>query len=367
MEYVDEHGDDRCVDWVDDERADEGDDEEGRRCRAEEFGHGCHVGDGVRRSAQAEAADAAGHDGCFVVLAHGAEDDEVSEDGHEQGLAEEHDDQGDGQVGELPELEAHEDAGQKDGQAQVAQDFAFALVDFVGVREVGDVADDGGDNHGADIAREDQADAAEEAADQGAQAHGQEEVGHGVHEAVVVDGLADFIFNLNGVFCAFFIAGDGFERRNGAGIEGRVEAFRFGRADEVEFVDQFFANRAADDTAGDEAERSCCDGNGRAAVEADAFQERAESRCRTVAADHGDGPRCQAQERAQVKGHGQAGADDVLTDDQNCSDNGHFQDHDAAALDEADAGRIADAGEEEHHADVLHDRILFVFPDALRI
>ena len=26
-----------------------------------------------------------------------------------------------------------------------------------------------------------------------------------------------------------------------------------------------------------------------------------------------------------------------------------------------------DAGEEEHHADILHDRILFVFPDALRI
>ena len=165
MEYIDEDGDDRRVDRVDDERADEGNDEESRRCRAEEFGHGRHVGDSVRRSAQAEAADAAGHDGCFVVSAHGAEDDEVSKEGHEQGLAEEHDDQGDSQVGELPEFETHEDTGQEDGQAQAAQDFAFTLVDFVGVSEVGDVADDGGDDHRADIAREDQADAAEEAAD----------------------------------------------------------------------------------------------------------------------------------------------------------------------------------------------------------
>ena len=181
--------------------------------------------------------------------------------------------------------------------------------------EVGDVADDGGDDHRADIAREDQADAAEEAADQGTQAHCQEKVGHGVHEAVVVDGLTDFIFNLDGVFCAFLIAGNGFQFRNGASIEGRVEAFRFGRADQVEFVDQFFANRAADDAAGDEAEGSGCDGNGSAAVEADAFQERAKGRCRTMTADHGDGTRCQAQERAQVEGHGQAGADDVLEDD----------------------------------------------------
>ena len=367
MEYIDEYGDDRRVDRVDDERADEGNDEESRRCRAEEFGHGRHVGDSVRRSAQAEAADAAGHDGCFVILAHGAEDDEVGEDSHEQGLAEEHDDQGDSQVGELPEFETHEDTGQEDGQAQAAQDFAFTLIDFVGMGEVGDVADDGGDDHRADIAREDQADAAEEAADQGTQAHCQEKVGHGVHEAVVVDGLTDFIFNLDGVFCAFLIAGNGFQFRNGASIEGRVEAFRFGRADQVEFVDQFFANRAADDAAGDEAERSRCDGNRCAAVETDAFQERAEGGCRTVTADHGDRTCCQAQERAQVKGYGQAGADDVLTDDQNRRDNGHFKDHDAATLDEADAGRIADAGEEEHHADILHDRILFVFPDALGI
>ena len=84
------------------------------------------------------------------------------------------------------------------------------LVDFEAVGEVGDVADDGSDDHGADVAREDEADAAEEAADQGAEAHGQKEVGHGVHEAVVIDGLADFIFDFDGVFSPFLIAGYGF-------------------------------------------------------------------------------------------------------------------------------------------------------------
>ena len=71
--------------------------------------------------ALSRSADAAGHDGSFVVAAHDAEDDEVGEKGHEQGLAEEHDDQRYGKVCQLPELEAHEDAGQKDGQAQIAR------------------------------------------------------------------------------------------------------------------------------------------------------------------------------------------------------------------------------------------------------
>ena len=95
-EVIDEYRNDRGVD-VDDQGADERDDEESRRCRTEDFCHGRHVGDSVWRSAQAEAADTAGHDGRFVIAAHDAEDDEVGEDGHEQGLAEEHDDQGYGQ------------------------------------------------------------------------------------------------------------------------------------------------------------------------------------------------------------------------------------------------------------------------------
>ena len=84
------------------------------------------------------------------------------------------------------------------------------LVDFKAVRKVGDVADDGSDDHRADVAREDKADAAEETADDRSETHGQKEVGHGVHEAVVVDGLADFVFNLDGVFGPFLIAGYGF-------------------------------------------------------------------------------------------------------------------------------------------------------------
>ncbi len=367
MKNIDENRDDRRVDRVDDQGANQGNDEERRRRRPKEFRHGCHIGDGVGRRAETEATDAAGHDGCFIIPAHDAEDDEVGEESHEYGLAEEHDYERHRQSSELPELEAHEDAGQENGQAQIAQNFAFPLVDMIDMGEVGNVADHRGDDHRADVARENEADAAEKAADQCAQAHSQEEMRHGVHEAVIVDGLTDFIFHLDGVFRPFFVASHGFQRRDGAGTDGRVKAFGFGQTDQMVFVDQFFADRTADDAAGDETECRRCDGNRDAAIEADAFQERPEGSRRTVAADHGDGARSQAHERTQVERHSQAGTDEVLTDDENRRDDAHFDDHDAAAFDQADTGRIADAGEEEHHADVLHRRILFIRPDTLRV
>ncbi len=133
------------------------------------------------------------------------------------------------------------------------------------------------------------------------------------------------------------------------------------------FVNQSFPNRPADDTAGDETEGSGGDGNGDAAVKADVFQQGTEGRCRAVTADHGNRSRCQSHERTEVEDCREAHPDDILEGDENRRDDGHFKDHDAASFDEADAGRVADTGEKEHHTDVLHNRILLVLPKTLSI
>ena len=64
-----------------------------------------------------------------------------------------------------------------------------------------------------------------------------------------------------------------------------------------------------------------------------------------MTADHGNRARCQPHEGIEVKGRCQACADDVLADDEDRRDDGHFKDHDPASFDEADAGRVANAGE----------------------
>ena len=79
------------------------------------------------------------------------------------------------------------------------------------------------------------------------------------------------------------------------------------------------------------------------------------------------GPRREPHERAQVKHMGKRDADDILADDEDGREHGHLGDERTAFLDEADAGRIADTREKQHHADVLHDGILFVRPDAIDI
>lgn len=233
--------------------------------------------------------------------------------------------------------------------------------------EIGDIADNGSDQHRADISRENQSQAVQESADQCPQSHGQEQMGHGIHEMMIVDGLAGDVFLLDD-FCRFFFA---------AGNRGqfvyffladrRVETFRIGMTVQVVFVDQLFTDRAADEAAGDEAEGSCGDGDGSAAIETHFFQEGTKgSRC-SMTADHGNGAGCQPHIGTEAEQGGQADAQDILDDDEYCRDDSHFKDHDAAAADQAQTGRIADAGEEQHHADVLHDRILLIRPDALSI
>lgn len=76
---------------------------------------------------------------------------------------------------------------------------------------------------------------------------------------------------------------------------------------------------------------------------------------------------CKTHERIQRERIGKSDTDKVLDNDQKEDKNGHLDDKESAFLDETDACHIADTGEEEHHAPVLHDGILRIVPDALRV
>lgn len=232
------------------------------------------------------------------------------------------------------------------------------------MRVVGDVADDGGYEHGADVVREDEAGADEDLADDGAEAHGNEQVREGVHEAVVVDALPRALFFVDGLALA---VGGLLELLELVARVGWVEAFLFGDAREAVAAHEEFAHRAAEQAAGDEAEGGSGKGNRRRVVEADAFKDRAEGTGGAVSADHRDGACREAHERAQVKDVCQGDANGVLAQDQEGGEHGHLGDERAALAYQADAGRVADAREEEHHEDVLHDGILAIRPDAVDV
>ena len=195
----------------------------------------------------------------------------------------------------MPELEAHECAREEYRQAEVAEDLALALVDLVGVRVVGDVADDGGDEHGPDVVREDEAEVDEDLAHDGAEAHGNQQVREGVHEAVVVDALARALFLIDGLALA---VGGLLEFLELVARVGRVEALLVGDARQAVVAHEEFTHRAAEQAARDEAERGGGKGNRRRVVEADALEDRPEGTRGAVAADHRDGTRREAHERA---------------------------------------------------------------------
>ena len=100
-------------------------------------------------------------------------------------------------------------------------------------------------------------------------------------------------------------------------------------------MDEAFADWAADDAAGDETEGSCGDGNSRAVFKAYFFQNRAEGRRRSVAADEGNRTCRKPHEGIQIEDAGQSYADDILAENQNCRDYGHLEYEDAASLDQA--------------------------------
>ena len=162
--------------------------------RAEPFAHGVHVGDGIWGGAHAEAAGTGSHDGGFIISAHNPENDEVGKEGHHHRLDEEGDDERHCQVRQLPELQAHEGAGNKNIEAHAAKNFAFLLVNAVETGAFCYVPDDRCHNHGADVAREHQADIDKKLAHIGADAHGQKELAEGVHEIIHVEVIGSGVF-----------------------------------------------------------------------------------------------------------------------------------------------------------------------------
>lgn len=155
--------------------------------RAVAFTHRIHVCDGIRRRAEAEAAGAGSHNGGFIVASHDAEDDEVGESTDHGDLDEKRQRERYSERGELPELEAHKGTGEKDIEAHAAQDFTFLLVGAVPLRDLRYIADDGSDDHAADVSGEDKADAAEEGAHIGTDTHSKEQLAESVHEVIHIE------------------------------------------------------------------------------------------------------------------------------------------------------------------------------------
>lgn len=179
--------------------------------RAVAFTHRIHVCDGIRRRAEAEAAGAGSHDSGFIVASHDAEDDEVGESTDHGDLDEKRQSERYSERGELPELEAHKGAGEKDIEAHAAQDFAFLLVGAVPLRDLRYIADDGSDDHAADISGEDKTDAAEEGAHIGTDTHSKEQLPESVHEVIHIE------VSRRGVL--------GMQRRSLAGLFCRIVCF----------------------------------------------------------------------------------------------------------------------------------------------
>ena len=135
----------------------------------------------------------------------------------------------------------------------------------------------------------------------------------------------------------------------------------------METADQEFTDRTADKGAGHQAEGGGSKGNGGGIRKAHAFQYRAEGTGGTVAADQGDGAVGQPHEGIFPEKAGKGNADEVLHDNEDAYQQGHFDDQKAPFSDKVHAGHVADTGEEKHHTPVLHHCVLGIGPDAFRV
>lgn len=232
LQDIHEDHEDGCIQEIDDESADERNDEVSGMRRTESFAHGIHIRNGVRCGAKAEAAAAGCHDGCFIILAHDTEDDEVSKEAHDGNLHGKGHDERNGKVCQLPELQTHERAGKENVQADAAKDFTFLLVASVKACHIRNVAYNSSNEHRSDVSREYEADINEELADVCAKAHGQEELAESIHEAVHIE--------VSGCFVAFdFMFRTVFRNF--------VSVFIF-IGFQMEAADEKFSDRAAEET-----------------------------------------------------------------------------------------------------------------------
>ena len=115
-------------------------------------------------------------------------------------------------------------------------------------------------------------------------------------------------------------------------------------------VDQPFADRPAQQTAGDQAIGGGSDGNGRRAGDAEIFGERSEGSGRAVPAFERDGPGHDAEGGMDAEQLGQRRARAVLDDGEDPAEDQIDDQRLAAALEQRQTAADADGGEEcQHH------------------
>ena len=247
---------------------------------------------------------------------------------HEQGLNGQDHHDGQSQSGQLPQHQGHQGDAQEDVQAGVAG-HVDGLQGQLLAHQVGNVTDDQGHQHAADVHGQGDVDGGEGVGHIGAQAGGDDDEHKGGEEGLAVEhlglGLIDGL-RLAQVGVLLHLAGQGLQ---------------------AVLLDLPAAQRSAHQGAGHQAVGGAGDGHRGGALHAHVLEQGAEGGGGAVAAHQGDGAHAQAQTAVQTKHAGQAHAHQVLADDQ---DGGQDQEEDhrpGALLQQLDAGAEADAGEEE--------------------
>lgn len=212
------------------------------------------------------------------------------------------------------------------------------------MRLASQVADDGGDDHGADVggegeldvpAKDGDVDVVEGGSEDGADAggHGQQDkgVGEGVNVhplglGLLGGGLAVHLLNLRLIFGGGQPSADDDAPGGGAAHEGAGHQAEGGggHCQHLGAGDAHFLHGVAIGAGG------------------------------AVSAHHGDGAGAQAQPGVPLEDHGQQGADQVLENDHHDGDGQEGKHLFAALLQQAEAGGVAHAGEEQGHEVVLH-------------
>ena len=243
---------------------------------------------------------------------------------------------------ELQVVDGHRDEEDERDVGHCVEALAF---DLVHPREVSDVADDGGDDHGTDVGGKRDV-VAEVVRDDSAEAHGERRDGDRPHDLIREVWLRG---------CVLF-------RNVGVHVVGEVQlGFRL-----LDFVgslhlvaaDAPFAERAADEKGGDHAEGGGGDGNGGAARDAVGFLKiGTEGSGGAEAAHHGDGARENAVVLVKAHGFRYGHAHAVLEKHKYRDREEEAEKEPAAVLDDAKAGHQADGREEAEHEHGLQRRV----------
>ncbi|MNQ72241.1 hypothetical protein D3C85_869400 [compost metagenome] len=295
---------------------------------AEALGDGLHVGDGGGGGPQTEAAVARRQHGRVIVAAHDPEGDEDGVERHRHRLGGQQDEDGQGQAGEIPQLQAHQRHGEEERQADVAEQGDLAVAHLMPVQQGQQVAQQHADEEHADEHRQLQGTALEVEGEHLAplQADGNE--GQGLDHAEGGEGALHVrhLEALGGAVTVVLLAGH------------------------LHLLHQVAGDRTADQAPQHQTEGGAGDGELGGGLHAVLLgEDGAPGRAGAVAAGEGDGAGQQPHVRVQTQQGGQTDPQAVLHQQQ-AGDHQQEGDHRlAAALEAAQIGGEADGGEEGQH------------------